>query len=233
MTTKSRREDRRGIVIAIDGPAGAGKSTVAKRLAIELGYRLLDTGAIYRAVALVARERGVDWSDEARLADIAAGLDIRFDMLGDRNHVSLGDEDVTDAIRAPEISQGASQVSAHPAVRAALLGLQRRLGAQGGVIAEGRDIGTVVFPEAEAKFFLTASPEVRASRRHAELVSGGSEAAYEDTVRDMRERDARDTGRAVAPLVQAEDAVAVDSSGLDVDEVVARIAAMVRARERS
>src|SRR5262249_28683171 len=149
--------------------AGAGKSTVAKTLARRLGYRLLDTGAIYRAVALTAQRSGVAWSAAGACAQLARELDIRFDFVGDTNHVFLGDEDVSAAIRTPDISQGASQVSAHPAVRAALLDLQRRLGSGGGVVVEGRDTGTVVFPGAEAKFFLTATEEERARRRIAEL----------------------------------------------------------------
>src|SRR6185436_6270125 len=162
------------LVVAIDGPAGAGKSTVSRRLALRLGYRLLDTGAIYRAVALTAQRQGVSWDDATRLAEIARALDIDFHFDGeDTNKVSLTGEDVSVAIRTPEISQGASKVSALPEVRAALLDLQRRLGAQGGVVAEGRDIGTVVFPDAQAKFFLTASPEIRARRRTDELRAAG------------------------------------------------------------
>src|SRR5262249_32744674 len=152
----------------IDGPAGAGKSTVAKRLARRLGFRLLDTGALYRAVALVARRAGVDWGDEAALAEVARGMRVDFAFAGEteQNRVLLDGEDISAAIRTPEMSEGASRVSALPAVRAALLDLQRRLGAQGpGTVVEGRDVGTVVFPDAEAKFFVTASPEVRAKRR--------------------------------------------------------------------
>src|SRR5689334_16665365 len=161
MTHGAAREAARGgaarsVIVTIDGPAGAGKSSVAKRLARRLGYRLLDSGAIYRAVALTARERGTAWADAEGCAAIAAGLDIRFDFVGEINHVYLAGRDATSAIRAPDISQGASQVSAHPAVREALLELQRRLGAGGGVVVEGRDTGTVVFPHAQAKFFLTA-----------------------------------------------------------------------------
>src|SRR4051812_42250508 len=158
----------KSVVVTIDGPAGAGKSSVAKLLARRLGYRLLDTGAIYRAVALTATARGVAWSDADGCAQLARALDIRFDFVGDKNHVYLGGDDVTQAIRAPEISQAASQVSAHPAVRAALLELQRRLATGGGVVVEGRDTGTVVFPAAAAKFFLTASSAERARRRVAE-----------------------------------------------------------------
>ncbi len=215
------------LVVTIDGPAGAGKSSVAKLLARQLGYRLLDTGAIYRAVALAAKRQNVAWTDAAALANIARALDITFDFIGDKNHVYLSGADVTAAIRTPEISQGASQVSAHPQVRAALLDLQRRLGEGGGVVVEGRDTGTVVFPSAGAKFFLTATEQERARRRVAELGAG---ADSETTLREIRERDQRDASRDVAPMVAAPDAVLVDSSAQTLEEVVDSLAAIVRDR---
>jgi cytidylate kinase len=215
------------IVVTIDGPAGAGKSSVAKRLARRLGYRLLDTGAIYRAVALVARRRGVAWTDAPALAEVARTLDITFDFVDDTNHVFLAGADESAAIRTPEISQGASQVSAHRAVRDALLELQRRLGAGGGVVVEGRDTGTVVFPAAEAKFFLTASEEERARRRAAEL-GGGVDLAR--TLAEIRERDQRDASRDVAPMVPAPDAVLVDSSAQTLEQVVDSLAGQVASR---
>jgi cytidylate kinase len=211
---------RHPVVVTIDGPAGAGKSTVAKQLARTLGYRLLDTGAIYRSVALVAVRRGVAWSDAEPVAALARDLDIRFEFVGDVNHVFLAGEDVSAEIRSPEISQGASQVSAHPPVRTALLDLQRRLGAGGGVVVEGRDTGTVVFPQAQAKFFLVATPEERARRRVAELAERGTVVDYAKTLAEMSERDTRDAGRDVAPMKPAPDAVLIDSSAMTIDAVV-------------
>jgi cytidylate kinase len=221
----------RPIVVTIDGPAGAGKSTVAKQLTAALGYRLLDTGALYRSIALLAHRGGTPWSDEAALAAIAAGLDVEFQLEGMTNRVLIAGEDVSAAIRTPESSEGSSIVSALPAVRAALLDLQRRLGGEGGVVVEGRDVGTVVFPRARAKFFLTASDEVRARRRQDELSAAGVAAALATTQEEMRKRDQRDQTRAVSPLVCAPDAVVVDSSALTLEEVVNRMIEVVRQRE--
>ena len=219
-------------IVAIDGPAGAGKSTVARRLADALSYVLVDTGAMYRAVALAAKRADVPWSDEPALAGLAHSLVAR-NALGFERDPGLGIrvkllhvgtfEDISEAIRTPEMAQGASTVSAHPAVRAALLDLQRLAGRAGGVVLEGRDIGTVVFPDAEVKFFLTASAEVRASRRHAELVAKGQTLSFEETLSDVKRRDAQDEGRAVAPLKRADDAILVDSTDLDFEQTVARM----------
>ena len=214
-------------VIAIDGPAGAGKSTAARALARRLGFFLLDTGAIYRTVALRASRAGVAFSDGARLGELAADLAIRFDEEG---RVFLGDEDVSKAIRTPEMSQGASTVSAHPPVRAALLELQRKLAARGRCVVEGRDIGTVVLPWAPLKIFLTASPEVRARRRYDELVAKGQTVDLQKTLAEIVERDDRDSSRATAPLKQADDAVLLDTSALGEAAVVDRMEALARAR---
>lgn len=214
-------------VIAIDGPAGSGKSTVARRVAQALGIMLLDTGAIYRSLALRARELGVAWDDAGALAALCEGLELAFSLEGERNRVLLDGRDVSDAIRTPEISLGASRVSALPEVRAALLDRQRRFAASGSLVAEGRDIGTVVFPSARPKVFLSASPEVRARRRHAELLAAGRAAELEAVLREQIARDAADEGRAAAPLRAAADAVTVDTSELEIEEVVARILALV------
>ncbi|HEY8143602.1 MAG TPA: (d)CMP kinase [Kofleriaceae bacterium] len=224
---------RRPIVVAIDGPAGAGKSTVSKRLTSLLGYRLLDTGALYRSVALSAKRRGVSYADAGALAAIAAGLDVNFQLDGMTNRVFLTGEDVSAAIRTPEVSEGSSIVSAVPEVRAALLQLQRELAGKGGVVAEGRDVGTVVLPDAGAKFFLTASDEVRAKRRVEELRAAGIAAMYDETLAEMRRRDERDSSREAAPLVCAPDAIVVDSSILAIDEVVDQMERIVRERERA
>lgn len=220
------------LVVAIDGPAGAGKSTTARLLATKLGYDLLDTGAIYRVMALLSRRAGVAWDDGPGVAAFADGLDLKFHLEDGVNQVLVAGADVTKDIRTPEMSDGASRVSALPEVRAALLGIQRRLGADGGVVVEGRDIGTVVFPDAGAKFFLTADTDERARRRVAELQAAGRPADFATTRAEMQERDARDSSRAVAPLKQAADAVAVDSSGLTPAEVVAKMAAVVEAVAR-
>jgi len=224
------KEESTPLVVAIDGPAGAGKSTAAKMLAERLGYALLDTGAIYRTLALLARREGVDWGDGPGVARLAQDLDIKFAFEGGANHVFLRGADISREIRAPEISDGASRVSALPEVREALLDLQRRLGAAGGVVVEGRDIGTVVFPGAQAKFFLTATADERARRRVVELRAAGREVDPAQTLAELRARDHRDSTRAVAPLRQAEDAIEIESSALSPESVVDRMVEAVRAR---
>jgi cytidylate kinase len=227
----------RPFIVAIDGPAGAGKSTAARRLAARLGFAMVDTGAIYRAVALAASRAGIAYDDDAALAPLLQALRIAFEApppgepLG-LQKVLLDGEDVSEAIRTPAMSLGASAVSARPIVRAALLDLQRRLAvapAHRGAVLEGRDIGTVVFPDADAKFFLTAAPEVRARRRHAELQAKGG-ATLDEVLADQTKRDRDDAERAVAPLRPADDAVVFDSSGMDLDEMVEALACAVAAR---
>jgi cytidylate kinase len=217
-------------VVAIDGPAGAGKSTVARGLAERLGYTLLDTGALYRSVALVAQRQGIAWQDGIRLGGLASGLTVTFVRDGARTRVLADGTDVTDDIRRAEISEGASRVSALPEVRQGLLAIQRRVAEQTNVVAEGRDIGTVVFPTAQAKFFLVANTETRARRRTLELEAAGRPAVFEEVLADQVARDARDSERAVAPLRRAVDAIEIDSSNMAPDDVVARMLAIVRER---
>lgn len=216
-------------IVAIDGPAGAGKSTVARRVAEALEFVLLDTGALYRAVALAAHRGKVSVHDAERSGALAEDLARRGAIKLDRDRVVLDGEDVSRAIRTPEMGMDASTVSAHPAVRKALLDMQRRAGDDGGIIAEGRDIGTVVFPHAQYKFFLTASPEVRAQRRYDELVAKGQTVTLEETLAEVLRRDEQDTTRVVAPLKPAADAVILDSSAISIDDVVKRILATIAA----
>jgi cytidylate kinase len=209
------------MVIAIDGPAGAGKSSVARAVAAELGFTYLDSGAMYRCVALAALERRLDPDDGRALGELARGLEIELDG----RRVLLGGEDVSDAIRAPAVTTAASRVSVHPEVREAMVARQRALIAAADFVAEGRDIGTVVSPEAPLKVFLTASDEERARRRAAET---GED--FESVLDAQRRRDARDTEREHGALRAAEDAVELDTTGLPLEEVVGRVVAMARER---
>lgn len=213
------------IIIAIDGPAGAGKSTIARALASALGFVYIDTGAMYRAVALSAVRSSGDLSDESGMTSCAQTCTI--ELLQD-SRVMLNGEDVSEAIRTPEIAQAASKVSALPGVRRAMVALQRHLAQTNSVVMEGRDIGTVVFPDAQVKIFLDASPEVRAMRRVREMRQKGIEADPEIIAAEIRERDQRDSSRTEAPLTLAEGAEYVDTSGMTAQEVVAAILRLVR-----
>jgi cytidylate kinase len=222
-------------IVAIDGPAGAGKSTVARQLARRLGFAIIDTGAIYRSVALAARRAGIEWDDDEglrKLLDDGLGLAFLSEPDDLEQRVLLHGQDVTQAIRTPEITRGASVVSARPVVREKLLGLQRSLGLQApkGAVLEGRDIGTVVFPDAPVKFFLTASDEARAQRRHAELAEKGLHVPLQEVLADQRRRDKDDRERAIAPLRAASDAITIDTTGLDLAEVVDRSHALALER---
>lgn len=223
---------RRPFIVAIDGPAGAGKSTVSKVLARRLGFALVDTGAIYRCVALKARREGIAFDDDVKLGELLGRVRVTFQVVGEDNHVFLDGEDVSGEIRTPENSMAASQVSSRPVVRAGLLSLQRRLALEApkGAILEGRDIGTVVFPDADAKFFLEANPDIRARRRFEELFQKGVERSLEDVLADQIKRDQDDASRAVAPLKPAEDAIRLDSSTLPLSEVVHRLEQEILAR---
>jgi cytidylate kinase len=216
------------MIVAIDGPSGAGKSTLAKRVARDLGFTYLDTGALYRALALKILRENVDLDDTAVLSGIVKNTDIDLTERDGQLQVFLDGEDVSASIRTPEVSQMASKASALKLVRQGLLDFQRALGRRGNIVAEGRDIGTVVFPEAEVKIYLDASIEERARRRYEELRAAGREVSFDETVREMEERDKRDSGRDIAPLRQAEDAVAVDSSRLNAEEVAQKVLQLIQ-----
>jgi CMP/dCMP kinase len=209
-----------GLVIAIDGPSGAGKSTIAGMLANRLGYIQIDTGAMYRAVAFMMKRDSVDLADNDQVEKYCEGLNIGFDTVDGVKRVLANGEDVSGQIRTPEISLLTSKVSALKPVREALMVSQRQMGRIGGVVLEGRDIGTVVFPDADLKFFLFASPEERGRRRYEELTAKGENVTLAETVDAVIKRDEQDSSRDIAPLRQAEDAIAVDSTGLDIDGVL-------------
>lgn len=213
--------------VAIDGPAGAGKSTIAKILAKELGFLYLDTGAMYRAVALKMLRTGISVQDEKGIEAQLTHTEVDVCHKDGKQCVLLDGEDVSDSIRTPEISSAASTVSKYACVRGALLSLQRSIAARSDVILDGRDIGTVVLPKAEYKFFLTASVEERAARRYKELTEKGVACSFEDIKRDIETRDYNDSHRTIAPLRKADDAVEIDTTHLTIEEVVAKMQSII------
>ncbi len=215
------------LLITIDGPAGAGKTTVSRTLADRLGYRYIDTGALYRGVALAVKDKGVSPDDDNQLAGVLQQLSLRFERTSEGLRLLSGDRDITEKIRTPGITMLASAVSAKPAVRQALFELQRKLGSEKSAVFEGRDMGTVVFPDADVKFFLVADIKIRAMRRYEEFKDRSGQ-SLEDVEKDMKRRDANDAGRAVAPLKPAEDAIVIDSTDIPVEEVVAQMMRHIR-----
>jgi CMP/dCMP kinase len=215
------------MIVAIDGPAGSGKSTVARKLAARLGFRHLDSGALYRAVTLAALDQGVDLDSGPRLGELAAGLSVTLEP----RRVLIGERDVTEEIRSERVSANVSKVSAHGEVRAAMLSMQRAAAARGDLVCEGRDMGTVVFPGAEVKVFLEADVGVRAERRRSELLAKGESLSHEELVARLAERDRQDATRMHAPLKRIAGQVLVDTSNMNIDEVVDRLADLVSARK--
>ncbi len=218
------------MIVTIDGPAGSGKSTAAKLLAEKLGFFHLDTGAIYRSIAYIAKKKGILWDNEEGVADIAGSLDIDFRVENGTRKVYANGEDVTELIRLPEISTGSSDVAKLKKVREALVDVQRRFAESRNIVAEGRDMGTVIFPYADIKFYLDASIEIRAKRRQLELRLKGIEADFDKVLEDARKRDLQDSKRDVAPLRMAEDAILINTDNIGIDEMVELLYAEVKKR---
>ncbi len=230
MSTDPHNAVRERPVIAIDGPAGAGKSTLAAHLARRFGFLNLETGAMYRALALKAIEKDFCFDEEASIVELAGRTTIRLEPQIEGNRVLLDGVDVSRRIRDTDVTAAASRISVHPRLRAWMVAQQRDLGSKGGVVMEGRDIGTAVFPDAEVKIFLDAAPEVRGSRRFRQAAPAPAPVTEEAVLRELRERDERDRNRAESPLRPAADAVVLDSTALTLEEVLARAEAMVRDR---
>lgn len=218
-------------IVTIDGPSGSGKGTLSQMLAKKLGFHLLDSGALYRLVALAAMNQQIDLADPAAVAQVATDLDVHFDTQTERTRILLAGEDVTDAIRREQVGMNASVVAAYPPVRAALLTRQQNFAEAPGLIADGRDMGTMVFPTAPVKVFLTASAEARAERRCKQLQASGQTVDIDVLIKDIRERDERDTKRSVSPLKPAADAVCIDSTTLTIADVFERIMELVHLRQ--
>lgn len=218
------------INVAIDGPAGAGKSTIARTAAQALGYIYVDTGALYRAVGVYSLRRGFDTKNADTVAGTLSDICVELKFIGGVQHVFLNGEDVSEEIRTPEASMAASDVSAVPAVRQFLFDLQRNIAKQNDCIMDGRDIGTVVLPRAQVKIFLTASPEARAMRRYRELQAKGAADTFEEVLADLKQRDYNDSHRAVAPLKPAEDSILVDTTELHLEESVEKVIAVIQER---
>ena len=229
--SRRKRSTADGMIIAIDGPAGAGKSTVARKLARRLGVRYLDTGAMYRALTLKSLRERIDLSDEKELASVAAAMGVAMEYVPRRRppyRVIMDGEDITSAIRSREVSAHVSQVSSHPCVRKEMVKKQRELASGGGMVVEGRDVGTVVFPKADLKFFITASTKERARRRYLEMVADGYDISLHTIQQEMVRRDHLDSTRKTNPLKRAPDAILLDTTGQSAEQVVMQLSALVR-----